>query len=147
MSEKTVKEGVFKGYTVGDKVWNFEEKSWANIVEVRGNSDYPIRLEDGTIYTSDGKIHLSLPIASIFPNEWKIPDEAFVKPLPKLEIDTKVLVWNYNEQKELAHKEYFSHFREDGRLYTFQNGRTSWTGEHYPTIGWGNYEVVEGENE
>ena len=67
------------------------------------------------------------------------PKEAFVKPMPQLEVDTKVLVWDEIDQEK--YRRYFSHFDAFGRICTFDNGSTSWSAD---TVShWENWELYE----
>ena len=66
--------------------------------------------------------------------------EAPTKPLPDLEVDAKVLVWNDTHEKNRRH---FSHF-SNGRIYTFDNGTTSFTRLHAKSMtGWPYWELAE----
>ena len=46
------------------------------------------------------------------------------KPMPKIGVDTKVLVWDYINDEPL--KRYFSHFGKSGSINVFTSGATSW---------------------
>ena len=61
------------------------------------------------------------------------------KPAPKLEVDTKVLVWD-NEDK-LVRKRYFSHFDDNNNIYVFAQGATSWTKDL--TTKYSNWELAK----
>lgn len=63
------------------------------------------------------------------------------KPLPDLNLDTKVLVW-MDDDSNNKHRRHFSHFDEDGNIYCFNGGVTSWTDKGIDTFSWDNYEVV-----
>jgi hypothetical protein len=74
----------------------------------------------------------------LFWNEFEIPSKAFIKPLPKLEVDAKVLVWN--DSSEIKEKRYFSHFNK-GRIYCYEQGCTSWSGT--TAHDWDNWEIYK----
>ena len=85
---------VFKNAKVGDKVWDFV-MGWGKIVSIKKNKSYPIKVKFNNTcdtYTLDGKLDKSSKNPSLFWNEFEIPEEACKKPLPDLEIDTKILV-------------------------------------------------------
>ena len=106
---------------VGDKVWCLYYNKWFTIINIRKEDVYPIKTEINR-YTLDGRLdtHSS---RMLFWDEIVItPPE---KPLPKLEVDTKVLVWdNSNCIKRKGH---FSHFDEKGKMHVFASGTTSWS--------------------
>ena len=99
----------------------------------KGNS-YPIRLEDGTSFTSNGKI----AVGDIFPTLfWKEQTIDLSQPLPKLKVDANIIVWGTTGLKVRRH---FSHFDKDGDIQVFVNGKTSFTAEGN-TITFDNWEV------
>ena len=56
---------------------------------------------------------------------------------PSLKVDTPVTVWN-----KLAfgkYKMHFASFNRDGKIETFREGKTSWSGKS--TTEWDNYEI------
>jgi len=69
----------------------------------------------------------------------KIEIKAPPKPVPELEVDTKVVVWNKDGHKVCRH---FSHFGKDGVLHAFVDGRTSFTGFNN-TTPWDNWKLSE----
>jgi hypothetical protein len=81
---------------------------------------------------------------NIFWNEFEIPKEAFMKPVPDLEVDTKVLVWDNG--KTVKERRYFSHFDKNGNIYCFNNGVTGWIAKNATTIRWDNWELYKEEN-
>ena len=63
--------------------------------------------------------------------------------LLELPVDTKVLVWEDGENKK--YRRYMSHYdKRERKLHTFQMGCTSWSSEVDYTIGWNNWEIIEG---
>jgi len=130
---------IFEDYKVGEKVWKYGA-GWIEITEINNESAYPIACSDGYTYSMDGKLHVNNRLASIFPNEFKIPKEAFIKPLPKLEVDTKVLVWDDFMGQSV--KRYFSHFNKDGKVVCFHEGKTSWSADNQTTT-WDNWELAQ----
>jgi hypothetical protein len=73
----------------------------------------------------------------------KIPKETFVKPVLKMAIDTKVLVWDFHKDTKTKH--YFSHFDSDGNISCFNDGATSWTAVNSATSTWRYWELYEEE--
>lgn len=69
----------------------------------------------------------------------KIELKAPPKPVPKLEVDTEVFVWDKDGHKVCRH---FSHFNGNGILHAFVDGRTSFTafGNASP---WDNWKLTE----
>ena len=87
---------MFSNAKVGDRVWGFT-KGWATIINTEYGGDgciYPILVRysngDNECYTRCGKLYEDDIYQSLFWDEIKfdIPK----KPLPKLEVDAKVLV-------------------------------------------------------
>ena len=110
----------FETAQVGDKVWCLYYNKWLTITNIRKEDAYPIKTEINS-YTLDGRLNTH-SIRTLFWDEVVItPPE---KPLPKLEVDTKVLVWNGTNVDPV--KRYFSHFNEDGDIMVFSGGLTSW---------------------
>ena len=110
----------FENAKVGDKVWCLYYNKWFTITNIRKEDAYPIKTEINS-YTLDGRLNTH-SIRTLFWDEVIItPPE---KPLHKLEVDTKVLVWDYINDEPL--KRYFSHFGKSGRINVFTSGATSW---------------------
>lgn len=70
-------------------------------------------------------------------------DEVIITPppkqAPKLEVDTKVLVWGAEGSEK--HKMYFSHFNQAGKIKVFNDGATSWSAIR--TYAWSNWELAK----
>ena len=80
----------FETAQIGDKVWCLYYNKWFTITNIRKEDAYPIKTEINS-YTLDGRLNTH-SIRTLFWDEVIItPPE---KPLPKLEVDTKVLVWD-----------------------------------------------------
>ena len=90
-------------------------------------------------YTYGGKYNVKDASQTLFWQKFKIPEEAYIKPLSKLEVDTKVLVWRKGETEK--HKRYFSHFDGD-MIYCFGSGSSSWNSNGL-TTHWSNWELYE----
>lgn len=124
---------------VGDRVWDIR-LGWGVVHHINTNNVYPVAVSfpngDRLLYTTEGFHDTSHVTQSLFWDEVVI--EAPQKPLPKLEVDTKVLVWNSNTIK---HKRHFSHFSPTGRIVCFYDGMTSWTTES--TTEWEDWELPE----
>lgn len=113
----------FEDAKVGDKVWCLYYNKWLTITNIRKEDAYPIKTEMNS-YTLDGRLNTHI-IRTLFWDEVIItPPE---KPLPKLEVDTKVLVRDSLDKDIL--KRYFSHFDKEGNVNVFANGKTSWNYE------------------
>ena len=115
----------FETAKVGDRVWS-TTRGWGEIIGIDGSSVYPISVEyDSTKYdkfTFGGYSLKTHVMRSLFWDEIAI--DAPAKPMPVLKVDAKVLVWDVPEVK---HKRHFSHFDEYGYIYTFTDGKTSFT--------------------
>ena len=140
---------MFTNAEVGDKVWDMKYKHGV-IISTNCTKETPLWVKfdsgDDKHYTIDGLLvynsWYSNNIQTLFWQEFKIPKEAFVKPMPQLEVDTKVLVWDMDKYK---FKRYFSHFDEFGRIWVFDLGSTSWSGKK--TSPWTNWELYKEEKE
>lgn len=135
----------------GDKVWSIKY-GWGQISTIYPKNIYPIEVNFEInnkksilrYFDFDGKESSDAINSSIFWNEFEIPKEAFKKPLPVLEIDTKVYI--YINRPEMKLKGHFSHFDSQGKIHIFEHGRTSWTstGKTTPSLKW---ELLENEKE
>jgi hypothetical protein len=117
---------------VGDKVWDLYY-GWSDVVALYDREKYKIMTNNDT-YTTDGKCNTESKWPTLFWNEFKIPKEAFIKPLPKIEVDTKVIVWRNGDP--MTERRYFSHFDDEGRINCFNYGSTSWTNNDNETSPW-----------
>lgn len=125
----------FSNAKVGDKVWCLWYGKWSTITDIVIESVYPIKTGIDS-YTMDGRLNPEIA-RSLFWDEVKIvPPE---KPLPKLDVDTKVLVWEEGSYKTKAH---FSHFDSDNKICVFSLGKTSWTKDNN-TQAWTYWEIVK----
>lgn len=130
---------------VGDSVWSIRE-GWGKVkARLTLYTPYPlsIEFENGTCraYTLWGLYNITDRNPTLFWDE--IQFETPEKPLPQLEVDAKVIVWDQGEPK---YKRHFSHFDEEGRLFAFNDGRTGFTSEDSPEAGvthWGKWEVAK----
>ncbi|HUH58245.1 MAG TPA: hypothetical protein VL020_07035 [Pseudomonadales bacterium] len=139
---KHAKKVTFSDAKAGDRVWSLTE-GWGTILErFRSRAEYPLVVEfdnrSQKTYTLWGLLHYKDLNPALFWDEVKI--ETPEKPLPALEVDTKVLVWVDPEQK---YKRHFSNFK-NGQIYTFSRGRTSFTKLYDDSvIEWPNWELAE----
>ena len=124
----------FETAQVGDRVWCLLH-GWHPIIDTQHNVNYPILTRKGS-YTIDGRYYSNNGRVLFW-------DEVIItpppKPLPKLEVDTKVLVWD-NEDK-LVRKRYFSHFDDNNNIHVFAQGATSWTKDL--TTKYSNWELAK----
>lgn len=132
----------FETAKIGDKVWCITS-GWGEIHDTGWSDRYPISVEfpDGEFrsYTLGGLYTEYDKTQSLFWGEVVI--EAPAKPLPELDVDTKVLVWN--NSRAHASNAHFCCF-ENGKIYTYDNGRTSFTrllGDGLK--GWNHWELAE----
>ena len=135
---------MFERAKVGDKVWDFMN-GWGVISTVIDAQSVArpihVKFDNGLDekYTINGTLYPDISNQTLFWDEIKfdIPK----KPLPKLEVDTKVIVWNNSGTKR---KRYFHSFAEDGRIRVWDCGSTSFSAlghDHYAT--WPNWELYE----
>lgn len=133
---------MFKDIKKGDRVWSIR-KGWGTVLNINIGSTFPIVVRFDCMvsasYTKDGKINSEDLFPAIFWGEFKVPEEVLKRPLPKLEVDTKVLVWD-NDDKDKK-KRHFSHFDKFGRVHCFTEGRSSWSG--CTTNFWNNWELYK----
>ena len=135
----------FETARVGDRVWSIEH-GWGVVKRLERMFTNPMLVEfSGEVYVTyklDGaqhSRHSQCRTQTLFWDEVKF--EAPQKPLPDLEVDTKVLVWGDNNN--IKHRRHFSHFR-DGRIWTFDSGSTSFTKLHRNYVtGWPHWELAE----
>ena len=133
----------FSDAKVGDRVWSITN-GWGVVKDRRTPYyHYPlnVKFEDGScrLYTLWGRLHIEDQNPTLFWDEFVI--NAPAKPLPDLEVDTKVLVWN--NSKAHAQNAHFCCF-EDGKIYTYKYGRTSFTKVPGDNLaGWDNWELSE----
>ena len=116
----------FEDAKVGDRVWALSF-GWGTVVDINKYRNlYPIQVSFGLTtctYTTDGKSFIDHISQALFWDEVVItPPE---KPLPKLQVDTKVLVWDNSNCIKI--KGHFSHFDEKGKMHVFASGTTSWS--------------------
>ena len=126
----------FEDAKVGDSVWRLDYGKWVTIDGVIKTDIYPIKIRTDH-FTMDGVQQGGGNWRVLFWDEIIItPPE---KPLPKLEVDTKVLVWdNSNCIKRKGH---FSHFDEKGKMHVFAGGTTSWS--HKEIIPYNYWELAK----
>lgn len=133
----------FESVQIGDAVWDIQH-GWGTVYAVIPNDDFPIKISFDSFeesYSYSGQawawIGSSTLSQTLFWGEVVI--EAPVKPLPVLEVDTKVVVWRDGGHRSNRH---FSHFDHRGVIHTFADGRTSFTGSG-STVPWLNWELAE----
>ena len=128
----------FENAKVGDRVFHYKY-GWKTISHIKEESSYPIIIDYDFSYTYNGFAEKTDSNPSIFWDEVVITPPA--KPLPKLEVDTKVLVWDrhYNTKE----RRYFSHFEKNGKIVTFAEGRTSWSQGDKSVVVWNYWELAK----
>ena len=122
---------------VGDRVWNIIH-GWGSLDSINDyDGEFYIQY-DIDLYTSH---NLRNTEKVFFWKEFEIPKEAYIKPLPKLAVDTKVIVWDNNCNKQ---KQYFKEFNKNGKIVCFDRGTTSFTAHNNNKgILWDNWELYE----
>lgn len=68
---------VFKNHKVGDKVWNFKTRKWETIKEIITHSKRPFIETDESSYFLTGQQFSKDASATIYPNKFEIPAEAY----------------------------------------------------------------------
>ena len=124
----------FETAQVGDRVWCMHYGEWTTITNIVSGDVYPIKTDNNS-YTLDGKPNLTYG-RTLFWDEVIITPPT--KPAPKLEVDTKVLVWDDDET--MKQKRYFSYFDSNSNIYVFVHGGTSWTSSQ--TAKYHNWELA-----
>lgn len=138
--DRKMSKAMFADVRVGDKVWDIR-RGWGVVYELDYPSDQPIGVDFGhdyDTYTLEGYYSEDDVNPTLFWKEIELP-ELPPAPLPKLEVDTKVIVW---EDVGTELKRHFSHFSKDGVLHTFDNGKTSFTNEGNYSV-WVNWKLAE----
>lgn len=125
----------FEDAQVGDRVWCMYYRKWTTITDIIRGDVFPIKTDINS-YTMEGQLAKGYA-RTLFWDEVTITPPP--KPSAKLEVDTKVIVWD--EDSGEKYKSYFSHFDEKGDIYVFYNGRTSWNSD--TTIYYSNWELAK----
>ena len=126
----------FEDAKVGDRVFHYKY-SWSTITNIKKESDYPIIIDYDFSFTYEGFTDKSDKNRTLFWDEVVItPPE---KPLPRLDVDTKVLVRDTLSSEPL--RRYFSHFEKNGKIVTFAEGRTSWSQGDKSVVDWEYWEL------
>lgn len=129
----------FETAQVGDRVWCLYYNKWFTITNIRKEDAYPIKTELNS-YTIDGIMNVGGGRTLFWDEVTIVPPK---KPLPKLEVDTKVLVWD--NRYERPTRGYFSHFEKNGNIVIFSGGGTSWSkfNADVPTVSWEHWELAK----
>ena len=125
----------FENAKIDDKVWCLYFEEWSTITNINMGYKYPIQTELNS-YTIDGRMNIKRGRTLFWGEVLITPPE---KPLPKLEVDTKVLVWD-SVTKVKLHR-HFSHFEKNGKIVTFAEGRTSWSQGDKSVVDWEYWEL------
>lgn len=129
---------MFKDAKKGDKAYSYI-RGWGKIVDIKsGSLPICVEFEDNKIeyFTVEGKKSIKDKHPTLFWGE--VVFKAPKKPLPDLEVDTKVIVWHTSGTR---YKMYFKKFDSRGNIVCFADGATSWS--HSRTNTWGNWELAE----
>ena len=130
---------MFRDVKVDDEVWSIQD-GWGVVTNLdTGPYQLYVKFEcREETFTLEGKSYVSNLYPTLFWDEIEI--KAPKKPLPDLEVDAKILVWNVEGLKK--HRRYFKEFTKSGKAVCFVDGHPLWTscGE---TDVWNYWEVVE----
>ena len=109
-----------------------------NISSIDGEQDYPILVAfsdtKAECYDTDGCAPYSRNDTLFYHFEGQFPTiEACTRPLPKIEVDEKVLVWICEEDDSIKGpiKQHFASFHKDRTMCVWANDSTSWAGNGY----------------
>lgn len=135
---------MFKDAKVGDRVWHIRY-GFGKITEICPQYVQQIIVDFGIAkksFSYAGKEWEGDLNPTLFWDEIKF--DIPTKPLPKLKIDTQVLVWDNTDEQKL--KRYFSHFDKDGDIVVFCSGGTSWSYGGF-TVAYENWELYNETND
>ena len=129
---------------IGDELYS-PEHGWGVVIE-KSKGTYALKGTHALLvkfknykkhFLSNGKSSTKSTYPTLFWDEIKfeIPE----KPLPKIEVDTKVLVWDEIHPKK--YKRYFKEFNEYGKIVCFMSGSTSWSAND--KTDWEYWELAE----
>ena len=135
------KKVTFSDAKAGDKVWSLTHGWGVVTARLEPHTPYPLAVEyedrSYRTYTLWGLLHFTDLNPTLFWDEVKV--EIPEKPMPVLQIDTKVLVWHNNGTK---HNRYFAGWSaSNGLIMTYDYGATSWSAIGFTT--WPNWELAE----
>ena len=127
----------FEDAKVGDRVFHYKY-GWSTITNIKKESYYPIIIDYDFSFTYEGFADKSDKNRTLFWDEVVITPPP--KPLPRLEVDTKVLVW---DSYQLKQKAYFSHFdSKTNKICVFPFGKTSWSNDSNTQI-WQHWKLAK----
>ena len=133
---------MFKDAKIGDRVFDYTLQEWGEIISTTNLRPYTVLVsfKNNKVksYTIQGTRDTN-KLPTLFWDEVK-PITPPEKPLPKLEIDTTVLVWSSNANYK--YKRHFSHFDSKGNMHCFKSGTTSWSADGR-TTEWKYWELAE----
>lgn len=144
--DEAIKCPDFRTVKVGDTVY-CPRRGKGEVTFVKEQNVTPItvtfKLPDETCikrsYTFQGKLREKDLYPSLFWQPFTIPDEAYVRPLPKMEVDT--LIWVWGDNKATKRLRFFKCFANDGRVKAFDSGYNSESTTLVTT--WDNWELYE----
>lgn len=130
----------FETAEVGDRVWS-TIRGWGEITRIENHSNYPITVKYDSsgfgTFTFGGYLFIDGAMQGLFWDEVVI--DAPAKPLPKLEVDTKVVVWG---DDHIKYNRYFAGWcKLTGLIMAYDYGATSWSASGPST--WPNWELAE----
>lgn len=136
---------MFKNAKVGNRVWSLTN-GWGTVISAYDSSScFPIHVQfdgddgDSDSYMACGKLYEDDLNPTLFWDEIKL--DIPKKPLFKLEVDAKVLVWDKDGEEK--HKRHFHSFSPNGEIVTWNEGRTSFTSKSHETTQWLKWGVYE----
>lgn len=136
----SAKKVTFSDAKAGDKVWSLTHGWGVVTARLEPHTPYPLAVEfvdrSYRTYTLWGLLHFTDFNPTLFWDEVKFVTPE--KPMPALQVDTKVLVWENNPRNKFYR--HFSHF-ENNKIHAFDGGLSSWTGSS--ASAWDNWELAE----
>ena len=153
----------FEGKITKKTNWaDANKQRWVMEFEQLNGANLTIEFDDDGYVFSNGYKYSKVPVV-FYPFEGQLPTiESCTRPLPKIEVDEKVLYFNERAKKWLPG--YANGIDNDGKIRLYPRHMTSWAYEisgcgglffypifwkldSDPTINSGNLDKIEGENE
>ncbi len=142
MAESIERVVDFSDYKVGDHVWGVMENDWMEITDIRLDNRYPVKLSNGATITSDGLNYIGQACPLYFHNRFEIPDSAFIKPRPEIELDAKIWVRD-NDSEKWRPRHFAGEWDMQGSPSVFRDGRTSFTNDGRTVFYYMQYSLTE----
>jgi hypothetical protein len=110
---------------VGDRVWDTYHWEWSEVTKATpfGHLVFGERTKITSSVCINGRVNGSFAPVRFYPNRWNVPEEAFVRPLPELAVDTPI--WVYEDGGKSWYPRHFAYWDRDGKPVVFTEGKTS----------------------